>query len=675
MEKRKDIWKDHVIGEEVWIPGASHVTMIAGALLEKENKNDQNRLVEVSDLIIQKPIVAKEGMKIACILQESGKTEIQTEDENGVKETKVLASNVAFGSEGSLPKGVDLGALKMRCTEQVDVDSAYEAYDSVGIKYGDTFRTVIEAWKGDDEVVARVGITRRPLLAWERALTLVHPAILDGAFQITGMCAASNTNHAFVPFHVQRAALSTQKEQGEVWAHAVLKQSTSSSITADVTLMMSSGKVVGFVEGLTARRLSSTETTPIECLYETEWVEVSSKLDSLAENRVTQHHRLLISFAPIRVEDSTWLNVVHANGCIGRIEKEEHCVEVDLKVDMASVLKEVGWESIVLLANGQDMLLVAELGLLLIKEIDKLVQLGEWTNAVTVWFLTEHQPKSVERSAAGLWAMARTARVEIPDIGIKCVELEREVASSGHISEICDFAGSFKDEPEFRFKSDDTLQVPRLVRLKSPRDKTSTRPIEINSSGSYVISGGLGALGLVVARWLVDSGASHILLLSRSQKADASQELSELKQHASDVAASIEWCQCDVSSIESVNTAQLFLEQTLKWPKVAGVFHTAGVLADGTIRNLDSEALHTSYAPKVFGAINLRQAFSPSGFIVLFSSISAVFGSPGQANYSAANATLDELAESWCAKGENALSIQWGAWSEGGMALNNEDTT
>ena len=180
--------------------------------------------------------------------------------------------------------------------------------------------------------------------------------------------------------------------------------------------------------------------------------------------------------------------------------------------------------------------------------------------------------------------MARTARIEMPDIKIKCIELEKEVDSSARIADICEFAGSIKDEDEFRFNANDSLQVPRLVRLKAQQKNNS--PITINPNESYVISGGLGALGLVVAKWLVDSGATHILLLSRSQKADTSQELSELKQNGT---ALIEWCQCDVSNNDSVILARQFLEETLKWPKVTGVFHTAGVLADATIRNLDSQ--------------------------------------------------------------------------------------
>ena len=286
--ERKQIFDDHVIGDEVWIPGASHLTMIAGARLEVDtNKEMSNitRIVELNDVVIQKPVVVKDGIKLSCVL-EDGKAEIQSEDENGLKDTKVIASKVFLGSEVSLMNATELDVLKGRCTEQIDVEAAYRNFHSVGLKYGDTFQTVIEAWKGKDEALARVGITKRALLPWERALSLVHPAILDGAFQILGMC--TDSNEAFVPFHVQRAVFSTQREQEEIWAHAVLRQSTSSSITADVTLMKSSGKVIGLVEGLTARKLSSSETTPIECLYETEWVEVSSKFGSIFENTTNQ---------------------------------------------------------------------------------------------------------------------------------------------------------------------------------------------------------------------------------------------------------------------------------------------------------------------------------------------------------------------------------------------------
>ena len=111
----------------------------------------------------------------------------------------------------------------------------------------------------------------------------------------------------------------------------------------------------------------------------------------------------MISFSPIKIEDSKWLNVVHTNNS-SRTQKEENCVEIDMKVEMANILKEENWDSIVLLANnGSDLLSIAELGLLLIKEIDKLVQLGEWNKAI-VWFLTEKNAQITDRQLVyGQW--------------------------------------------------------------------------------------------------------------------------------------------------------------------------------------------------------------------------------------------------------------------------------
>jgi myxalamid-type polyketide synthase MxaB len=105
-------------------------------------------------------------------------------------------------------------------------------------------------------------------------------------------------------------------------------------------------------------------------------------------------------------------------------------------------------------------------------------------------------------------------------------------------------------------------------------------------------------------------------------------------------------------------------------PGLGGILHSAGVIDDGVIEQQTPERLHRVMTPKIVGAWNLHQltAAMPLDFFFLFSSVSAVTGSPGQAGYSAANAWMDALAHDRHNHGLPALSIDWGPWSGGGMA-------
>jgi len=126
-------------------------------------------------------------------------------------------------------------------------------------------------------------------------------------------------------------------------------------------------------------------------------------------------------------------------------------------------------------------------------------------------------------------------------------------------------------------------------------------------------------------------------------------------------------CQlADVGEAEQVREL-LATPERLGWPAVRGVVHAAGVLDDGVLSGQNWERFERVMRSKVRGARNLAEAASGLDFFILFSSVASVLGNPGQANYAAANAYLDGLAQAGRARGERWLSINWGAWAEVGL--------
>ena len=195
---------------------------------------------------------------------------------------------------------------------------------------------------------------------------------------------------------------------------------------------------------------------------------------------------------------------------------------------------------------------------------------------------------------------------------------------------------------------------------------TQRSTMGLSALGAYVITGGMGALGLAMARRMVEEGACNLVLLSRSgQPAPALAPQWEWLQRCS---ANVLSRRCDVSSRADV--AKVFRSMKKAGIAVRGVLHAAGVLDDATIEAQDRDKLAAVYGPKVDGAWHLHEATLDLelDFFVLFSSISALLGSTGQANYAAANAALDGLATLRRGMGLPAASVQWGAWAEAGMA-------
>jgi acyl transferase domain-containing protein/NADPH:quinone reductase-like Zn-dependent oxidoreductase/acyl carrier protein len=202
---------------------------------------------------------------------------------------------------------------------------------------------------------------------------------------------------------------------------------------------------------------------------------------------------------------------------------------------------------------------------------------------------------------------------------------------------------------------------PKEIPVRGPR-----RGPLFRSDRSYLITGGLGGLGCAVARWLAVNGAGHLVLVGRRAiiPPGLGEELTELGAHVTVMAA-------DVSDGEAVRRTVATIEEDLA--PLAGVFHAAMVLEDALIGEIDDDSLARVLAPKAAGAWNLHVQTRDCGLeqFVLFSSVSALIGNPGQGSYAAANAYLDALARHRRARGLPALSVQWGAIDDVGVVAAN----
>jgi NADPH:quinone reductase-like Zn-dependent oxidoreductase/acyl carrier protein len=199
----------------------------------------------------------------------------------------------------------------------------------------------------------------------------------------------------------------------------------------------------------------------------------------------------------------------------------------------------------------------------------------------------------------------------------------------------------------------------------SHRPESSGQPgSRVRGDASYLITGGYGALGSHVARWLVGAGARHIVLMGRHTPAAEGSIVAELRSLGVDVLAA----QGDVAREEDVRRVLAEIERAM--PPLAGVIHAAGVVDDGTIAQQDWARFERVAAPKVQGAWNLHLCTRerPIDFFVMFSSMVSMFGAPGQGSYAASNAFLDALAHQRRRDGLPALSIDWGPWAGSGMA-------
>jgi acyl transferase domain-containing protein/acyl carrier protein len=192
--------------------------------------------------------------------------------------------------------------------------------------------------------------------------------------------------------------------------------------------------------------------------------------------------------------------------------------------------------------------------------------------------------------------------------------------------------------------------------------------VVLRPDAAYLITGGLGGLGLELADWMADRGARHLVLMGRrAPSAEARIRIDGLEAKGARVRVAM----VDVSRHGELASLLKDLRSTL--PPLRGVFHAAGLLDDGVLTQQSRERFERVMAPKVAGAWSLHVLTRdlPLDFFVLFSSMSTVLGTAGQGNYAAANAFLDALAQERARCGRPAVSVAWGAWAGVGLAAAN----
>jgi acyl transferase domain-containing protein/NADPH:quinone reductase-like Zn-dependent oxidoreductase/thioesterase domain-containing protein/acyl carrier protein len=219
-----------------------------------------------------------------------------------------------------------------------------------------------------------------------------------------------------------------------------------------------------------------------------------------------------------------------------------------------------------------------------------------------------------------------------------------------------------------------TMRVPEPGTQEQPVSPSTgaedfKTPVTIREDATYLITGGLGALGLQLAKFLADHGARFLVLVGRKAASEKARlQLEELERRGVRVIA----LQADVTQLESLQTGVASLPA--EFPPIRGIVHAAGVLEDRLLRDMDEKAFQVPLLPKVDGTWNLYLLTQTQGlqldFLLLYSSIASVLGSPAQSNYAAGNAFLDAFAVWSRQKGLPAIVVNWGPWAEGGMAAN-----
>ena len=301
----------------------------------------------------------------------------------------------------------------------------------------------------------------------------------------------------------------------------------------------------------------------------------------------------------------------------------------------------------------------------------------EWSETPKLWLVTQGlQPMAISDftpalAQAPLWGMGKVIALEHPEIwgGLIDLPMDDDLATAAGrlVREVCQPDG----EDEIAFHEGNRL-VPRLV----PFSLQACSPSSFKADASYLITGGLGKIGFMLARWLVDNGARSLVLVGRTPLPDRSawptlppessdydkvRAIQSLEQDG----VHVHVCAASVSDAEAM--ASLFARFGRDLPALRGLIHAAGVLESAAILKTDVSAFERAFRPKIGGAWILHELTRHLAldFFAMFSSAATVWGSRELGPYVAANMFLDALARVRRGAGLPAVTINWGWW-EGG---------
>lgn len=701
---------DHRIQGTTLVPGAALIEMALAAARDVYGDG----CYAVEDLEFRKAVVLPDTADPrlrTTLCQESGRVEIAsyTATPSGERTWTVHATaqlNQRVPNRGQR----DLDSARAGCDRDVTRDEFYARSRHMGFEYGPVFQAVQSVAIGPGSAVGRVAVPaeiRDDLEAYR-----FHPALIDAAFQVLLTAAIPPTAEGegqttpYLPVGVDSVTV-CGRPADEMVVVAQVTEADSRIIVSDLVVYDAAGTVLADIRGFRAQSLQAASSLSLDRidknLHEVCWR--ASPLEQAPPAANTDRAGVWLVFADssgvgdavlgqLREAGRPVVTVTH--GEVPEVAEPgtgRYVVNPGVAEHYRQVLREVAQRSSISkivhlwsldapfdddisadsLGSGQD------LGPLSVLNLVQALPAVFPHQLTQVWLVTRaaqavaDAPGPIAVSQAPIWGIGRViGHQEFPSLWGGLVDLGPGADAEQArllIEEIS--AASGEDQVAYR----DGMRF--VARLAPSTNLTPPFPVRLRGNGSYLVTGGMGALGLLVARFLVDRGARDLVLMGRTvvPPADTWHDLPHDHPQRNLVdqllvlqARGANVCCVAVDAADEKQLRDWYADhQRSHRPPISGVIHTAGVVDDELLVRMSRDSFERVMRPKLRAGWLLHRLFAdePLDFFVLFGSTGSVIASAGQANYAAANAFLDALAHHRRQQDRPALTIGWGPWSVG----------
>ncbi len=697
---------DHVIHDMIVLPAAAYIEIALAAA--KQALGERNYMIE--DISIRDALLLshdEDRLTQIMLTSDSNGASFQyfSRAKDDAQHSWQLHANgrISHLQADDLSHSPALDEVRTRLSQPMPVDAYYEHLATLGAVYGPAFRCINEIWRTDGEALGRIQLPESE--TDDANQYSIHPALLDACFQLIGTAIpgaghfdSEDNNKIYVPIGIQRIRI-LGEVSNSVHCYVQLlpiENPKSGTLVSDVYIFNEAGRVLAIVNGLllqqikpeTLRRLMQKNTD--QWLYQVDWIEQPRKLVSRQQTD-TGHW---IIFADESLASATLVKQLRSQGeeCLLVFQGDtfENNDSYQWKINPAvrdhyrQLLAEINaeikepvrgvvhlWNMRELISDQMDLSTIHASLERTSGSILHLVQAlaGIKEHAPHLWLVTNgaqavKTDSTINPVSTSLWGLGNVISLEHP--AFHCVRIDLDPSDPDGSDLFHEIWGP-TEEDQIAFR-DGKRYVARLVRDDIQKMKSNN--LTIRSDVAYLITGGLGGLGLVSAHWLAAQGARHLVLAGRKGPSENVQRaINEIRSQG----VGVHIAQADISQREQVEKLLEHIQTTM--PPLRGIIHAAGVLDDGILLEQTWSRFTTVMAPKIDGVWNLHTLTSDSAldFFILFSAGASVLGSAGQGNYVAANAFLDGMAHYRRSCGLPAQSINWGRWAEVGMATSLDD--
>jgi acyl transferase domain-containing protein/acyl carrier protein len=587
-------------------------------------------------------------------------------------EVITLADDRAAGSHTTHASGVvqayagtrahaSLGDLQRRCEPRVDPSPYFAELDARGVGLGPRFRWIDALWSTSGEAFARL---RPATLDDQIEHHRLPPGVIDSFFQVLGAAAIADRDTTLIPTRIASIRISGRATARPLWCHAQIERAADgATLRGRVRLFDDGGSVVAEADGVEMRPASLDKLRAVSAakaidLYEPAWI--AGVRDQGSGIREERRHWIVSAGKGDATADALVRELLARGNTCERVDA------IDRLLQRIAAVASGGAAGIVYVPGNHDDATAAGGSIAGAFELCQALLRTEWREAPLACFVTRgahaiggsvHPPSA---AAGALWGMLQALSVEAPTLATRRIDLS-DAADAGEIDALATELTTPTDDEQVALRG-----VARFVaRLQRRAAASSPARLQLDPNATYLITGGLGALGLHLASRFADRGARQLALCGRRGITDESRAaVSELEARGVRVLV----FRADVAQASDVAAILSVINES--GAPLKGVVHAAGFVDDAAITALTWPRVEAVLAPKASGARNLHEATErlPLDFFVLFSSTTSLIGAFGQTSYAAGNGYLDALAHHRRARGLSALSVNWGPWAGGGLA-------